>query len=85
MKNSIIETLKNNKKDFKTTADLELLIDKVRDKKVVMLGEASHGTHEYYQWRARISRKLLEEHGFDFVVVEGDWPPFNELNRHIKN
>jgi len=85
MKDSIIETLKNNKKDFQTTADLEPLIDKLKDKKVVMLGEASHGTHEYYQWRARISRKLLEEHGFDFVVVEGDWPPCYQLNRHIKN
>ncbi len=85
MKNSIIETLRNNKKDFKTTEDLQPLIDKIKDKKVVMLGEASHGTHEYYQWRARISRKLLEEHDFDFVVVEGDWPSCYQLNRHIKN
>lgn len=50
-----------------------------------MLGEASHGTHEYYKWRARISRKLMEEHGYDFVIVEGDWPPCYALNRHIKN
>ena len=85
MKNSIIETLRNNKKDFKTTEDLQPLIDKIKDKKVVMLGEASHGTHEYYQWRARISRKLREEHDFDFVVVEGDRPSCYQLNRHNKN
>lgn len=85
MKNSIVETLKAKKKDFKTTEDLEPLIQKIKNKKVVMLGEASHGTHEYYQWRARISKRLLEEHDFDFVVVEGDWPPCYQLNRHVKN
>lgn len=85
MKDSILETLNTSKKDFKTTDDLQPLIDRIKDKKVVMLGEASHGTHEYYKWRARISRKLMEEHGFDFVVVEGDWPPCYQLNRHIKN
>jgi erythromycin esterase-like protein len=45
---------------------------KSANKKVVMLGEASHGTHEYYTWRTTISKKLIEEHGFSFIAVEGD-------------
>ena len=85
MKESIIENLREHKNEFKEKEDLKALINSIKDKKIVMLGEASHGTHEYYNWRAKISKILMEEHGFDFVAVEGDWPPCYELNRHIKN
>jgi erythromycin esterase-like protein len=50
-----------------------------------MLGEASHGTHEYYNWRSYITRRLIEEKGFRFIAVEGDWPDCYRLNRYIKN
>jgi erythromycin esterase-like protein len=50
----------------------------------VLLGEASHGTHEYYTWRMKISKKLIEKKGFSFIAVEGDWPDCYKLN-HIKN
>lgn len=82
---SIVENLEKEKQDFSNVDDLDELLHSVKDKKVVMLGEASHGTHEYYKWRARISRKLITEHGFDFIAVEGDWPPCYQLNRYIKN
>ena len=85
MKTSIVESLAQGKHDFSTVEDLDELLHSVKDKKIVMLGEASHGTHEYYNWRARISRKLIAEHGFDFIAVEGDWPPCYQLNRYIKN
>ncbi|HAW93616.1 MAG: protein-L-isoaspartate O-methyltransferase [Rheinheimera sp.] len=85
MTDSIINTIKQYKHDFDNTDDLRPLLEAVKDKKVVMLGEASHGTHEYYKWRARISKILLEQYGFDFVVVEGDWPPCYQLNRHVKH
>ncbi len=85
MKNSAISTIQKHKNDFKNTDDLQPLIDSIKDKKIVMMGEASHGTHEYYSWRAEISKILMEDHGFDFVAVEGDWPPCYELNRHVKN
>jgi erythromycin esterase len=45
-----------------------------------MLGEASHGTQEFYEWRRIISRELIEKHGFRFIAVEGDWPPCWQLN-----
>jgi erythromycin esterase-like protein len=50
----------------------------------VLLGEASHGTAEYYNWRAAISRRLIVEKGFSFVAVEGDWPDCFRLNRYVK-
>ncbi|MFP4369608.1 MAG: erythromycin esterase family protein [Bacteroidota bacterium] len=70
---------------FKGNDDLEELIEKAGDKKVVMLGEATHGTHEFYNWRAKITKRLIEEKGFNIIGVEGDWPDCYEINRYIKN
>ncbi len=71
-------------KPLESPADLEALCKEMSTARVVMLGEASHGTHEYYIWRTRISKKLMEEYGFSFVAVEGDWPDCYRLNRWIK-
>jgi len=79
------EIIRNSKIEFSESRDLLPLAEKFKDKKVVMLGEASHGTHQYYNWRARITRILMSEYDFDFMAVEGDWPPCYELNRHVKN
>jgi erythromycin esterase-like protein len=65
-------------------ADLDPLVERVGDARVVLLGEASHGTHEYYAWRAAITRRLVEEKGFAFVAVEGDWPDCYEVNRCVR-
>lgn len=54
--------------------DLDPLIDRIGDARVVLLGEASHGTADYYDWRDRITRRLITEKGFSFIAVEGDWP-----------
>ena len=70
---------------FRTESDLDPLIEQLKNKKVVMLGEASHGTQEFYEWRAAITRKLIEDHGFNFVAVEGDWPSCEELNQFVHN
>ncbi|PWA04970.1 protein-L-isoaspartate O-methyltransferase [Flavobacterium psychrotolerans] len=56
----------------------------IGDAKYVLLGEASHGTHEYYVWRAKITQRLIQEKGFSFVAVEGDWPDCYRLNRYAK-
>jgi len=84
-RNLIVDILKAEKKDFSNMEEMGELIRSIKDKKVVLLGEASHGTHEYYKWRARISRKLIEEYDFDFIAVEGDWPPCYQLNRYVKH
>jgi erythromycin esterase-like protein len=64
--------------------DLDPLIEKIGNAKYVLLGEATHGTHEFYTWRSEISRRLIEEKGFSFIAVEGDWPDCYKINRYIK-
>ncbi|BFU45256.1 erythromycin esterase family protein [Krasilnikovia sp. MM14-A1004] len=64
--------------------DLDVLLDRIGDARVVMLGEATHGTHEFYTWRAAISRRLIEEKGFSFLAVEGDWPDCDRVDRSVR-
>lgn len=64
--------------------DLDPLLTRIGEARYVLLGEASHGTHEYYTWRASISRRLIEEKGFSFIAVEGDWPDCYRVNRFAK-
>lgn len=59
------------------------LIQSIKDKRVVMLGESTHGTEEFYQIRSEISKRLIEDHGFKFIAVEGDWPDAYRLNQYI--
>jgi erythromycin esterase-like protein len=64
--------------------DLEPLMKRIGVAQFVLLGEASHGTHEYYTWRTAITKRLIEEKGFNIIAVEGDWPDCYKLNRFIK-
>jgi erythromycin esterase-like protein len=63
--------------------DYDPLLEMVGDRAFVLLGEASHGTHEFYAMRAEITRRLIEEKGFDAVAVEADWPDAYRLNRYV--
>src|ERR671920_949119 len=65
-------------------ADLDPVLERVGDARIVAIGEASHGTSEYYAWRAALTRRLITEHGFGFVAVEGDWPDCYRVNRSVK-
>src|ERR1051326_8388277 len=64
--------------------DLDPLIERIGDARFLLLGEASHGTSEYYRWRTAISRRLIEEKDFSFIAVEGDWPDCYRVNRYIR-
>ena len=64
--------------------DLDPLIEMIGEARFVLLGEASHGTSEFYTWRAEISRRLIREKGFSFIAVEGDWPDCYHVNRYVK-
>ena len=59
--------------------------DRFGDARVVCLGEASHGTSEFYRARAAISRRLIERHGFTIVAVEGDWPDCATVDRYVRH
>lgn len=84
MSQSKISILKQKTKSLENILDIEPLIEKLSDSRLVLLGEASHGTHEYYTWRTAISKKLITDYGFNFIAVEGDWPDFYRVNRFVK-
>lgn len=60
------------------------MFDRFADARVVLLGEASHGTSEFYRARAAITRRLIERHGFSIVAVEADWPDAAHIDRHVR-
>ncbi|MGB8955123.1 MAG: erythromycin esterase family protein [Tumebacillaceae bacterium] len=80
----IIEEIRRTSIRFDTNDDLDVLVDAIGDARFVLLGEASHGTAEFYSVRADLSKRLIEKKGFSFLAVEGDWPSCYTLNRYIK-
>ena len=64
--------------------DWDVLMELVGDARLVLLGEASHGTHEFYRARAQITRRLITEKGFTAVAVEADWPDAYRVNRYVR-
>ena len=79
----LIAGLRRAAKPLATPADLDPLMDAIGDARYVLLGEATHGTADFYASRAEISKRLIEEKGFSFVAVEGDWPDCYRVNRHV--
>ena len=65
------------------TADLGPLLDRMGDARVVLLGEATHGTAEFYDMRARITRELIAKRGFNVVAAEADWPDAMRINQYV--
>jgi erythromycin esterase len=82
--NELTSSIKQWAYPLQSKKDVEPLFEYIGDSRIVMLGEASHGTHEYYTWRSHITKKLIEEKGFNFIAVEGDWPDCYRLNRFVK-
>jgi len=66
-------------------ADLQPLLERIGDARIVLLGEATHGTSEFYRMRARISRELIRRKGFRFVAIEGDWPDAARVDHYVRH
>src|SRR5579885_1198016 len=81
---ALIDQIKTRSLPLQTERDLDPLLERIGDARYVLLGEASHGTSEYYTWRAALSRRLIREKGFSFLAVEGDWPDCYRVNRYVK-
>src|SRR4051795_5424719 len=64
--------------------DYDALVDRVGDARCVLIGEASHGTHEFYVERARMTHSLIEQAGFNAIAVEADWPSAYRLNCFVR-
>ena len=65
-------------------ADYDPLLGLIGNARFVLLGEASHGTHEFYRERARITKRLITEKGFTTVAIEADWPDAYRVNRYVR-
>jgi erythromycin esterase-like protein len=64
--------------------DFRLLMDRIGTAPVVLIGEGSHGTHEFYRIRAQLTKRLIMEKGFRAVAVEADWPDAYRVNRYVR-
>lgn len=67
-----------------SAADDDQLFEQIGDAQFVLIGEASHGTHDFYDERVRITKRLIEEKNFSAVVVEADWPDAYRVNRYVR-
>src|SRR5688572_25355480 len=60
------------------------VIDLVKNKSFILLGEATHGTKEFYEARVEITKRLIIDHGLNAIAIEGDWPSAYRVNRYIR-
>lgn len=71
--------------DDPETASLDALLDRIGDARIVLIGEASHGTSEFYRLRERLTRRLIAERGFDVVAAEADWPDAARVDHYVRH
>src|SRR5437764_453014 len=67
-----------------SAGDYQPLLEGISDRHLVLIGEASHGTHEFYQTRAELTQWLIEHKGFRSVAVEADWPDALRVHRYVQ-
>lgn len=84
-KNKAVDLVRNAAHEMTgADADYDPLMDLVGDARFVLIGDGSHGTHEFYHERARITKRLIREKGFTAVAVEADWPDAYRINRYVR-
>ena len=83
---SAVEMVRREALWFEPTSDgLGPLLDAVGDARLVLIGEATHGTHEFYRMRAELTKALISRKGFNLVAVEADWPDAYRVNRWVRH
>lgn len=80
----LTDQIRNVAHPLHSPADYDPLMDLVGDAHFVLIGEASHGTHDFYTERAEITKRLIQEKGFTAVAVEADWPDAYRINRYVR-
>jgi erythromycin esterase-like protein len=82
---NILTTLRDAAQPFTgAPADYTALLDFIGDARFVLIGEASHGTHDFYHERAEITKRLIRDKGFTAIAVEADWPDAYRINRYVR-
>ncbi len=71
--------------EYIETADLLPLLDRIEDSRLVLIGESTHGTSEFYRMRERITRELIERKGFSFVGIEANWPDAARIDHYVRD
>lgn len=71
-------------RQLRSERDLDGLVERAAGCRFTAIGEASHGTHEFYAWRATLSRRLIMEQGYNWIGVEGDWPDCWRINQWVR-
>jgi erythromycin esterase-like protein len=85
VRRSLIDAIGRTANPLEETDALTRLVGEVAGARIVMLGEATHGTHEFYALRTEITKQLIAEHGFTVVAVEADWPDALQVNSWVRN
>jgi erythromycin esterase-like protein len=81
-----VEIVRSEALWFEPTVDgLSPVLDAIGDARLVLIGEASHGTHEFYRTRAELTKALVLRKQFNFVAVEADWPDAYRVNRWVRH
>src|SRR5437867_7439556 len=82
----LVEALRRSAVWFEAAPDgFGSLVDVIGDARIVLIGEASHGTHEFYRTRAELTKALVVRKGFNLVAVEADWPDAYRVNRWVRH
>ena len=79
-----IDAVRSAARSLRSDTDLDAVLAEIGDAPIVLLGEATHGTHEFYRIRAELSRRLIVDKGFDAIAVEADWPDALRVSRHVR-
>lgn len=79
------EAIRKFAQPVRNTEDLDPLMEAIGNAKIVLLGESTHGTSEFYRWRTEITQRLIKEKGFSLIAVEGDWPSAHAVHRWINH
>jgi erythromycin esterase-like protein len=80
---SVVESIRLIRRD--TPQDYDPILNSIGDASVVLIGDASHGTHEFYKIRAEITKRLIMEKGFSVICCEADWSDMYRVNQYVKN
>jgi len=84
---SPVETIRAAAQPFDDLEQMKLdaLLERIGDARVVLFGEATHGTSEFYRLRARVTRELIERKGFEIVALEADWPDTAQIDHYVRH